>query len=148
MVSAILQDLQYAGRMQEATLDRQRTVDMQVTYLVHRIGTLPRMSFEDALSVLNEIRGGPWPPDAVGKLETAVLQHSMQVGGQLGGARARRDTQHCEHFENYLTSREWETLRGATTRAAKIEQLAQRAWSIGLDCPTEQTAGRGNGRPM
>ncbi len=106
----------------------------------HRIGNLKlAITTAQASQLTSVIVDGPWTADQKKRLAAVV---SDLLGSVAGKTKARRRMQSCVHFENYLSEAEWVSLRSEAMRVHKIQQLAARAHSVGILCPTETTTFR------
>ena len=110
----------------------------QVSAMTTRLRVLQGISVQQATQLTEAVNEGPWTPAQKSELGEAV-------GGLVSAgaaAKPRREMQHAPHFEQYLSAAEWGALRSRAMCAAKVQQLAARAWSIGLTCPSEPTVVR------
>ena len=136
---SVLADLKVVGAyVQAQELAGVKVGDVQAQAAVARIRQLSGLSFVQATELTQAVADGPWTPGQKHELSTAV-QGALQ-GKE--GAKPRRELQQALHFEQYLTAAEWGALRSRALRAAKVQQLAARAWTLGLTCPSEPTVVR------
>ena len=94
-----------------------------------------KITVGQATQLTMAISNGPWTP--AHKVELTRIVNASQARGV--SRVKRRNLQECLHFEQYLTEAEWASLNSDAMRMAKIQQIAARAWSIGITCPGEPT---------
>ena len=110
----------------------------QVSAMTTRLRVLQGIIVQQATQLTEAVNEGPWTPAHKGELGEAVGR-LVSAGA---AAKPRRVLQHALHFEQYLSVAEWGALRTRALCAAKVQQLAARAWTIGLTCPSEPTVVR------
>ena len=142
---AIVSDLtgmtEFVNALAGANQDSSRMLAAQVDAFQHRIGNLPRLTHQEAASLTRIISEGPWSSEQKQSLIASVV---TGVGGcgQTQTVKLKRAMQRCDHFQNYMTQSEWDSLLSGAVRTAKISQICSRAWTIGLTCPVESTTYR------
>ena len=146
MGDEMLSDLNSIGRFMEAQVAGRGATDCVAAFQTHhgamvaRIQNVQGVSFELATRMTEAVNAGPWTSEQQRSLNDAISRiahrgHSAVAQDKL----ARKGFQHFLNFEQFLSEKEWEHLRGPALRTAKINQLCSRAWSLGLTCPTEPT---------
>ncbi|CAK0846467.1 unnamed protein product, partial [Prorocentrum cordatum] len=122
-----------------AGVDRDGLLTRQPRALIATISSVPGLTAEHGAAISNEITAGPW--SAGQKAATVATVEEVFAGGitSTGGSRPQ---QHCDHSHACLTLDDWQFIQDQSlSRAAKVERLAMRAWSIGITCPAESVTG-------
>ena len=101
------------------------------------LSNIGKLTNKQAGPLIDAVTKGPWMPE-----QRKVIAAMIDAKTKKGADHSHRKLQTCLHFEQCLTEPEWLSLRSNALIAAKIGQLAQRAFSIGLTCPTEPTTFR------
>jgi hypothetical protein len=141
MADELLRDLDAIGRFVHAQVagggDVSKILQVQQNAMLSRVRDINGLSMDLATRLTETVNAGPWSPPQMLTLNQEI---SSRMGASVPVAPAsRREMQTCMHFEQYLTLKEWNHLKGSALRSAKIVQLASRAWSIGITCPSEPT---------
>ena len=141
-VDSLVNDLRsvnsYLESMMNGNQSRNDVLEVQLQAMKNRMSVLAGVSIADATRVANAVNLGPWSPAQKRILMDAVNNCQTRAPGPV----PRKRLQSCLHFEQYQTEREWNALTGPAMRASKINQMAARAWSIGLTNPSEPTSFR------
>ena len=132
----------YVDAVRLAGQDTSRVLASTVSTLTSRLQTIGRqITSAEATQLTIAIGAGPWTIDQTTTLCDAVLASTTTVESSPA-TKDRRPMQRCDHFENYMTQPEWDSLRSRAPRTGKIAQITSRAWSVGLTCPMESTTYR------
>ena len=120
-----------------------RMLDSQAVFIVSQLRGLSSLSIPQATSLCNAISRVPWDSAIQTQMadrinELATVSTALVVPTK----NPRRQMQTHMHFEHYQTEAEWVSLRSAAFIESKIEQMAQRAWTIGFTCPSEPSVAR------
>ena len=93
------------------------------------------ISTEQAVEIGGAINAGPWAPEQKQALHSVV----NELLASSSANSKRRGMQKLKKFENFQTDPEWKSIRNRNVaRQARIAQVANRAWSLGLTCPSEK----------
>ena len=118
-------------------------LDSQAAFIVSQLRGLSSLSIPQATGLCNATSRVPWDSAIQTQMadrinELATVSTALVVPTK----NPRRQMQTHMHFEHYQTEAEWVSLRSAAFIESKIEQMAQRAWTIGLTCPSEPSVAR------
>ena len=126
-----------------AGLPRDHVHEHLLATLVGLISKLGHVSMRGATFLVGKVNAGPWSDGERKRLASVIMgsisNDEASTVSPRGGQRGKR-LQRCLHFDQALTAAEWKGLRSKAMRASKIDQLAHRAWSIGLIAPSEPTS--------
>ena len=126
-----------------AGLPRDHVHEHLLATLVNLISKLGQVSMRGATFLVGKVNAGPWSNDERKRLASVIMgsisNDDASTVSPRGGQRGKR-LQRCLHFDQALTAAEWKGLRSKAMLASKIDQLAHRAWSIGLIAPSEPTS--------
>ncbi len=129
---------EYIAAQRNAGRDIPSILNGQLTATRAKIKLIGHLELNEATELTDEITNGPWNEEQKQDLLAVVDQLTLSHGS----GQHRRKNQHCLHFEQYLTEEEWDALTSDAFISAKIAQLAQRAFSLGITCPSEPTSFR------
>ena len=125
----------FVQAQEQAGHDAATILEQQSTAAESRIQNLHQViTTQQASDLTTIIVDGPWSLEQKKRLSSAV---AAVLNGNATKNAARRCMQRVNHFENYSTEAEWRSLRSSALRAHKIQQVAARAHSLGITCPTE-----------
>ena len=137
----VLDDLEYMPELVKLQIQSGRSerdvLESQYNSTLQKLCNLGKLKGKEAGALITAIQRVPFTPEMRVQLAAAIDGKSKILSHTKG-----QPLQNCLNFEQYLTEPEWEALRSNALIEAKIAQLAQRAWSIGLTCPSEPTSFR------
>jgi hypothetical protein len=144
-VEDVMRDLETTSRFIESQRKAKQDVagilDAQCRAVERKLNSLMNVDLVTAAALTDTITSGPWTQDQMNTLATIVrsLLDAENATTDGGTITKRRAMQKCTSIGQYLTHGEWDGLRSDAMLCAKVSQLAQRAWSLGITCPLETT---------
>ena len=131
-ITAFVEKQVAAGQKKDTLLERQSAA------IRTNLALLKTVALPEATELTSFVDSGPWT-----KSQKSELLNSIQslVDGQ-GRLSIRKAFQKCLSYEQCLTQKEWDGLLSTALVTAKINQLAQRANSLGITTPAEPTVYR------
>ena len=127
-------------RQRKLKRDTDKFLEAQAQSMKAKLGTLKGLSLAEYNEISAAIDDCPWDDDTKNNLlDTLEEGGKAKAKAKSLGEHVRRCMQTCLTFQYYLTLAEITSLSGLALATAKIAQIAQRAFSIGLTCPSEKT---------
>ena len=108
-------------------LDLSADQKAEVRAAVDRLGLWGDEFKKPIFEAIDRLGGG------VGTMRVPSPEKTTPLGAKGG------KMQRLPYFEQMLTSAEWDGLKSSAMQCAKIEQVAHRAWTLGLTNPSEPT---------
>jgi hypothetical protein len=124
-----------------AGIPREHVHEHLLASALSNVNKLGRASSRGATFLVEKTTNGPWSDGERTRLASAIMNAIRQDDSKAPPRNPKnKRLQRCLHFDQALTNAEWQGLRSKALRASKVDQMAHRAWSIGLIAPSEPTA--------
>lgn len=145
-ILAVMKELEGAAAFVNASevagIPRDYALEHQCAMAVNSLRMLRGLTAPSSTALIELVSKGPWTVESRKVLVEAILHVREGKTFQATIAPAGRKMQKLLFFDQILTAREWEGIRGNAVLAAKIDQAVHRLWSVGVINPSEPTTFR------
>ena len=133
----------FVNASEVAGIPRDYALEHQCDMSVKSLRPLRGLTAPSSTALIELVSKGPWTVENRKILVEAILhvREGHNVHATMAGPAGRK-MQKLLFFDQVLTAREWDGIRGNAVLAAKIDQAVHRLWSLGVVNPSEPTTFR------